>query len=146
MIILNLFGFICFVPDLRCSSISLSFNDLLSVVLIAKLLQFNLIGVGNTRGLIPFSAILTSPIRSIAPHTHQQNGDAECKHRHIVDMGLALLAHASIPLKYWDEAFLVVTYLINRTPTKILSHDTPLHKLLGANPNYSSFHVFGCAC
>jgi hypothetical protein len=89
-----------------------------------------------------FSATLASPIRSIAPHTHQQNGDAKCKHHHIVDVGLTLLAHASMPMKYWDEAFLAATYLINRTPTKILSHDTPLHKLLGANLNYSSFHVF----
>jgi hypothetical protein len=61
-------------------------------------------------------------------------------------MGLTLLAHASMPMKYWDEAFLAATFLINRTPTKILSYDTPLHKLLGTNPDYSSFHVFGCAC
>ena len=61
-------------------------------------------------------------------------------------MGLALLAHASMPLKYWDEAFLVATYLINRIPTKLLSYDTPLHKLLGATPDYSHFRVFGCAC
>jgi hypothetical protein len=47
-------------------------------------------------------------------------------------MGVALLAHASMPLKYWDEAFLVAVYLINRTPTKLLSYDTPLHRLLGA--------------
>lgn len=39
------------------------------------------------------------------PHTHQQNGSAERKHRHIVEMGLALLAHAHAPLKFWDEAF-----------------------------------------
>jgi hypothetical protein len=50
------------------------------------------------------------------------------------------------PLKYWDEAFLATTYLINRTPTNVLSYDTPLHKLLGATLDYSSFHVFGCAC
>jgi hypothetical protein len=80
------------------------------------------------------------------PHTHQQNGAAERKHRHIVEMGLALLAHASMPLKYWDEAFLAATYLINRTPSKLLDYDTPLHRLLGATPDYSSFRVFGCAC
>jgi histone deacetylase 1/2 len=80
------------------------------------------------------------------PHTHQQNGAAERKHRHIVEMGLALLAHASMPLKYWDEAFLTATYLINRTPTKLLAYETPLQKLLGATPDYSSFRVFGCAC
>jgi hypothetical protein len=33
------------------------------------------------------------------PQTHQQNGAAEHKHSHIVDMGLALLAHVSMPLK-----------------------------------------------
>jgi hypothetical protein len=80
------------------------------------------------------------------PHTHQQNGAAERKHRHIVKMGLALLAHASMPLKYWDETFLAATYLINRMPTKLLSSDMPLHTLLHTNPNYSNFWVFGCAC
>jgi hypothetical protein len=50
------------------------------------------------------------------PHTHQQNGVVERKHRHIVEMGLVLLTHASMPLKYWDELFLTATYLINRTP------------------------------
>ena len=46
------------------------------------------------------------------PHAHQQNGSAERKHRHIVEVGLALLANASMPLKFWDEAFLTATYLI----------------------------------
>jgi hypothetical protein len=59
-------------------------------------------------------------------------------------MGLALLAHASMLLKYWDEAFLAAVYLINLTPIKLLSYDTPLHHLLGHTPDYSSFRVFGC--
>jgi hypothetical protein len=80
------------------------------------------------------------------PHTHQQNRATERKHRHIVEMGLALLAHESMPLKYWDEAFLAAVYLINCTPTKLLSYDTPLHHLLGVTPDYSSFHVFVCVC
>jgi hypothetical protein len=79
-------------------------------------------------------------------HTQHQNGVAERKHRHIIEMGLVLLAHASMPLKYWDEAFLTTVYLINHTPSKLLSYDTPLHKLLGATPDYSSFHTFGWAC
>jgi hypothetical protein len=80
------------------------------------------------------------------PHTHQQNGAAECKHCHIVEMGLALLAHSSMLLKYWDEAFLAAVYLINSTLTKLLSYDTLLHRLLGSTPDYSSLCVFGCAC
>jgi IS30 family transposase len=59
------------------------------------------------------------------PHTHYQNGVAERKHRHIVEMGLALLAQASMPLKYWDQAFLTTTHLINHTPTNLLDYDTP---------------------
>jgi hypothetical protein len=58
---------------------------------------------------------------------------------------LVLLAHASIPLKYWDETLLAATFLINRTPTKLLLYDTPIRKLLDINPDYSSFRVFGCA-
>jgi hypothetical protein len=61
-------------------------------------------------------------------------------------MGLALLTHTFMTLKYWDKDFLAATFLINRTPTKLLSYDTPLHKLLGATPDYSSFRAFGCAC
>jgi hypothetical protein len=53
----------------------------------------------------------------------------ERKHRHIVDVGLSLLAHASMPLKFWDEAFYMAAYLINRTPTKLLGYSTPLEHL-----------------
>jgi hypothetical protein len=63
-----------------------------------------------------------------------------------VEISLALLAHASMPLKYWDEAFFAAMYLINRTPTKLLSYSTLLQKLLGASPDYTNFRVFGCPC
>ena len=54
------------------------------------------------------------------PHAHQQNGAAERKHRHIVEVGLALLSHASVPLKFWGEAFISAVHLINRTPSKVI--------------------------
>ena len=80
------------------------------------------------------------------PHTHQQNGSAERKHRHIVEVGLSLLAQASMRLKFWDEAFLTATYLINRTPSCVINFSTPLNQLFNENPSYSSLRVFGCAC
>lgn len=67
------------------------------------------------------------------PHAHQRNGATECKHRHIVEVGLALLSRASMPLKFWDEAFLAATYLINRIPSKVINHSTPLERLLHQN-------------
>jgi len=36
--------------------------------------------------------------RLYCPHTHHQNGVVERKHRHIVELGLSLLSHASLPL------------------------------------------------
>ena len=51
-----------------------------------------------------------------------------------------------MPLKFWDEAFLSATYLINRTPTKLLNYDTPLERLCHEKPDYTSLRVFGCAC
>jgi histone deacetylase 1/2 len=78
------------------------------------------------------------------PHAHQQNGSAEHKHRHIVEMGLTLLAHASIPLKFWDEAFLTTVFLINRLPSKIINDQTPFDRLYGSPPDYTFLRTFGC--
>jgi hypothetical protein len=50
-----------------------------------------------------------------------------------------------MPHKYWDQAFLIATQLINRTPSKAVSYDIPLHRLLKATPDYSNIRLFGCA-
>jgi histone deacetylase 1/2 len=41
--------------------------------------------------------------RISCPHTHQQNGAIERKHRHLVETALALLAQSSAPLRFWDQ-------------------------------------------
>ena len=51
---------------------------------------------------------LTSP-----PHTPEHNGYSERRHRHIIETGLSLLSHASMPLTYWSFAFTTAVYLIN---------------------------------
>ncbi|KAF7834842.1 Retrovirus-related Pol polyprotein from transposon TNT 1-94 [Senna tora] len=84
--------------------------------------------------------------RISCPHTHEQNGVAKCKHCHITEMGLTLLAHASMPLKYWDEAFRAAVYTINRLPTSVLSNSTPLQTLFNIQPNYHNLKTFGCTC
>lgn len=84
--------------------------------------------------------------RVSCPYTHQQNGSAEIKHRHIVEVGLALLSQASMPIKFWDEAFQNACFLINRLPSKVINNLSPLERLLGSKPNYSFLQIFGCAC
>ena len=80
------------------------------------------------------------------PHAHQQNGSAERKHRHIVEVGLALLASASMPLKFWDEAFLTAVHLINMWPSRTIDNETPTERLLHVTPDYNTLCIFGCAC
>lgn len=82
----------------------------------------------------------------MCPYTSEQNGVAERRHRHVVDMGLTLLARVSILLEYWSFAFSHAAHLINRLPTLVLQHKTPCEKLHKAQPDYSQLKVFGSAC
>jgi len=51
-----------------------------------------------------------------------------------------------MPLKYWDQAFLATTYLINRTPSRVIDLQTPLERLFKMQAVYGSLRIFGCAC
>ena len=50
-----------------------------------------------------------------------------------------------MPLKFWDEAFLTATHLINLLPSKVINYQTPFEKLFLEKPKYNSLHIFGCA-
>jgi transposase InsO family protein len=80
------------------------------------------------------------------PHTSQQNGVAERKHRHIVDMALTLISHSSLPFQYWTYAFSTAIFLINRLPSLSRGSISPWQTLFGNSPNFSFFKSFGCAC
>ena len=81
-----------------------------------------------------------------APHTPQQNGISERRHRHLVETGLTLLTDAHMPLSYWPYAFQAATYLINRMPTSTLNNKTPFELLFNQNPNYMELKQFRCLC
>jgi histone deacetylase 1/2 len=79
-----------------------------------KALQSDWGGGGEFRPFTKYLTELGITHRLICPHTHHQNGVVERKHRHVVDMGLTLLSQSSLPLTYWDHAFLTAVHLINR--------------------------------
>lgn len=62
-------------------------------------------------------------------------------------MGLTLLAHASMPLTYWDHSFTTSVYLISRLPTLALpTYISPYQALYNTTPEYTNLRSFGCAC
>lgn len=63
------------------------------------------------------------------PYTSEQIGLTVRIHPQIVEIKLSILAHASIPLKYWDKAFYVATFLSNRLPSSILDQKSSLEIL-----------------
>ncbi|KAI5321564.1 hypothetical protein L3X38_030635 [Prunus dulcis] len=64
-----------------------------------------------------------------SPYTPQQNGVAERKNRHLLEVVRAYLFGANMPRSFWGEAVLSAAYLINRIPSSILNFQTPLQTL-----------------
>lgn len=70
--------------------------------------------------------------------TPQQNGRAERKHRHILNVARALLFQAHLPIYFWGESILTAGYLINRTPSPLLHGKTPYEVIHGVGPSFAA--------
>ncbi len=62
------------------------------------------------------------------PH---QNGVAERKNQHLLEVARSLMFQMNVPKYMWSEAVITATYLINRMPSKILGMKSPAELLLG---------------
>ena len=82
--------------------------------------------------------------------TPQQNGIAERKNRHLLEVARSLMFSTQVPKHHWGDAILTATYLINRMPSRILNHQTPCQILLKTFPNTHiisnlPLKIFGCS-
>ena len=80
--------------------------------------------------------------------TPQQNGVAERKNRHLLEVVCASLIEAHMPLSFWGHALTSAAYLIKRVPSSTIDFWTPSQALIEAivapvGPNLPP-HVFGC--
>nr|KAJ0215676.1 hypothetical protein LSAT_V11C300142910 [Lactuca sativa] len=94
--------------------------------------------------MIDFYAKQGILLETTCPHTPQQNGVIERKHRHLLDTARALRFEANLPKMFWGECVLTAAYIINRLPSKTLDHKTPYELLYNQKPEYDHIMVFGC--
>ena len=101
---------------------------------------------GEYHKLQPLLHELGINFRHPCPHVRQQQGKVERKHRSIVEISLTILDQSSMDLKFWWEAFIFATYLLNRLLTMVLKNLSPFEAFYGRKPDYNFLIVFGCAC
>lgn len=78
--------------------------------------------------------------------TPEQNGLAKRHHCHIVETRHTLLAHSSMPPKFWTATFHTAIYLINRLPTRVLNGKSLFEFVFDSLSKYASLRTFGCTC
>ncbi|RVX06283.1 Retrovirus-related Pol polyprotein from transposon TNT 1-94 [Vitis vinifera] len=95
----------------------------------------------QNHGIIHISSCVDTP---------QQNGVAERKNRHLLEVARCLMFFSNVPNYFWGEAILTATYLINRMPSRVLTFQSPRQLLLKKFPHTRAassdlpFKVFGC--
>ncbi|KAJ9553824.1 hypothetical protein OSB04_017869 [Centaurea solstitialis] len=79
--------------------------------------------------------------------TPSQNGVAERKNRHLLEVARALLFQMTVPKPFWADAIATACFLINRMPSSVLHGEIPMSVLV---PGQRLFpiepKIFGCSC
>ena len=70
------------------------------------------------------------------PGAHAQNGMAELKHRHLLEMAHDLMIAASLPPHFWAEVVSTTTYVINLQPSTALQGGVPFEHSFHRSPDY----------
>jgi hypothetical protein len=80
------------------------------------------------------------------PYTPPQNGVAEKKNGHLLEVAQALTFTMNVPKFMWGEAIMMATFLINRTPSRVAGMKSPCELIFIENKFPVPPKVFGCTC
>jgi len=81
------------------------------------------------------------------PSTPQQNGVAERKNYHLLDVVRTLLLESFVAPRFWCEAFSNAVHLINRLPFQSLNNDSSFFRLFGHKTHlFQSTHFWLYLC
>jgi len=69
--------------------------------------------------------------QTTCPGTPPQNGVAERKNRHLLEVARSLMFQMNVSKYLWSEAVMTAVYLINRMPSRILGMKSPAELMLG---------------
>ena len=78
------------------------------------------------------------------PYNSHQNGTAERSNRSIEDKSRCLLVESRLPLTFWNFSMMAAAYLLNITPSRVISYVSPWSVWYNITPNYNRIHPFGC--
>ncbi|CAJ2642245.1 unnamed protein product [Trifolium pratense] len=79
-----------------------------------------------------------------AAYTPQQNGVSERKNRTLMNMVRSMMSGMNVPKRFWPEAVVWATHVINRSPTLSVKDRTPEEAWSEMKASVSHFKVFGC--
>lgn len=96
-------------------------------------------GGGEFIALASFLATYVIQHYQIPPYTLQHNSISDKRHQHIVNTGVTLLNHTTIPTKYWTLVFKIIIHLIYKLLTPFLNYNSQFDKLFSHQPNYQNY-------
>ena len=131
---------VCSIFQDFCSMIENQFNTTIKVLRTdngTEYMNHNFQTFLHSKGIIHQTSCVGTP---------QQNGIAERKNRHLLEVTRALLFSANLPKDYWSYAVLTGCYLINRLPSRVLDFQSPFEILYNRKADISHLRVFGCVC
>ena len=73
----------------------------------------------------------------------KQNSIVERKHQHLPNIAIALYFQSKVPISFWGDYVTTATFLINRTPSPLLKHNSPFNILFKKELDYHALRSFG---